>query len=100
MAVEPDSVEIENLALLKFCAPPDRRERGQTSILCTVCRTHSHDDRSMFAGHRVKVVNSLEVAGEFFLGRFNDFFFFSIDDFFYLHRFLYGAIYPIDTGDV
>ena len=88
MAVEPDSVQIENLTLLKFCTPPGRRERGQASILCTVCGLHSNDDRSVFVRHRVEVINSFKEAGNFFLGRFNDLFLFSIDDFFYLHRFL------------
>ena len=100
MAIEPDSVEIENLALLKFRAPPDRRERGQANVPCTVSRLHSNDHRSVFVGHREKVINRFEVAGNFFLSRFSDFLFLSIDNFFYLHRFLYGAIQPVDAGHI
>ena len=54
----------------------------------------------MFVGHRVKVVNGFDVAGNFFLGRFIDFLFLAIDDFFHLYRFLYGAIQPIDASHI
>ena len=46
------------------------------------------------------MINSFEIAGDFFLRRFIDFLFHSIDDFFHLHLFLYGAVEPIDAGDV
>jgi hypothetical protein len=46
------------------------------------------------------VINSFEVPGNLFLGRFIDFLFLSIDDFFHLHLFLYGTIQPIDAGRI
>ena len=38
MAVEVNAVQIENFALLKFRAPPDRRERWQARSLCAITR--------------------------------------------------------------
>jgi hypothetical protein len=82
MAIEMNSVEIENLALLKFSAPPDRRKRWQARAVRAIRRAHPNNHRAMFVRHRVEVINRFEIAGNFLFRRFIDFFLLSIDDLF------------------
>jgi hypothetical protein len=49
MAVEHDSVEIEYLALLKFAAAPDRRERRQMVFIGAILRAQADDDRPVLS---------------------------------------------------
>src|SRR6266700_569929 len=69
MSFETNTGEIENLALLKFCAAPDGRERWQARAARAVRRPHSTHDRTVFVGHRVKVINRFEITGDFLFGR-------------------------------
>ena len=100
MAVEANAVEIENLALLKFRAPPDRRERRQTRALRAIGRAHANDHRPVFQRHRVEVIDRFEIAGKEFLLRFFDFLFHALDDLLHLHFLRHRAIEPIDAGHV
>ena len=36
MTIEPDAIEIENLALLELGTAPDRRERWQVGTVCAI----------------------------------------------------------------
>ena len=51
-------------------------------------------------GHRVKVINCLEIPGNFLLSGLDDLFFLTIDELLYLRCFLHDAIEPIDTRDI
>ena len=50
--------------------------------------------------HRVKVINGLEITGNFLLSGLNDLLFLAIDDLLNLGCFLYDPIEPIDTSDI
>ena len=50
--------------------------------------------------HRVKVINRLEITGNFLLSGLDDLFFLTIDELLYLSCFLHDAIEPIDAGDI
>ena len=100
MTVEADAVQIENFALLEFGASPDRRERWQMGTVCAISCAHANDDRAMFMSHRVKVINRLEIPGNFLLSGLDDLFFLTIDELLYLRCFLHHAIEPIDAGDI
>src|SRR5690349_14638271 len=100
MPIEPDSVEIINLPFLKLCASPDRRERRQSRGLGAVTCAHPNDHWAVFMSHRIKVINGLEIPGNFLLGGFNDLLFLAIDELLYFGCFLYDAIEPIDTSDI
>src|SRR5437879_7827359 len=100
MTIEPDAMEIENLALLKLGAAPDRCERWQVGTVCAISSAHANDYRAVFVGHRVKVINRLEIPGNFLLGGLDDLFFLSIDELIYLRCFLHDAVQPIDTRDI
>ena len=54
----------------------------------------------MFVRHRVKVINRLEIPGNFLLSCLDYLFFLAIDDLLYLGCFLHHPIQPIDAGDV
>ena len=54
----------------------------------------------MFVFHRVKVINSFEVARNFFFRRLVDLFLHAIDDGLHFCCFLNDAIEPIDSGRV
>src|SRR5437762_8907511 len=84
MTIEPDAIEIENLAFLELGTAPDRRERGQRGAVCAISRAHANDYRAMFMGHRVKVINRLEIPGNFLLSSLDDLFFLTIDELLYL----------------
>src|SRR5436190_4100132 len=100
MAVEANAIKIENFPLLKFGAAPDRRERWQTRTLPAIRGAHPNDDRTMFMGHRVQVINGFEITGDFFLARLIDLLLDAVDDGFDLGGFLHRAIEPIHTGCV
>src|SRR5262245_18578019 len=100
MAFEANAVKIEDLALLKLGAAPNRRQRWQVSAVGAIACAHANDDRSVFMGHRIKVINRLKVTGDFLLGRLNNLFLLAIDDLLYLRGFLRHANEPIDTGDI
>src|SRR6266480_6685899 len=67
MTIEPDAIEIENLALLKLGTAPDWRERGQAGAVYAISRAHANDYLAVFTGHRIKVINCLEIPGDFLL---------------------------------
>ena len=100
MAFEVNAIKIKNFALLKFRAAPDRRERRQPRALSSISGAHSNDHRSMFVGYRIKVINRLEIARNFLLGRLINFFLHALDDCFYFYRFLHDPIEPIDARDI
>src|SRR6266576_5463576 len=100
MALKANSVKIEDLALLKFGAAPDRRQRWQVGTVCAIACAHANDYRAVFMGHRIKVINCLEIPGNFLLSGLDDLFFLTIDDLLYLRCFLHHAIEPIDTRDI
>ena len=49
---------------------------------------------------RIKVINRLEVPGNFLLSGLDDLFFLTVDELLYLRCFLDDPIEPIDTGDI
>ena len=100
MTIEPDAIEIENLALLELGTAPDRRERWQAGAVCAISRAHANDYRAVFMGHRIKVINRLEIPGNFLLSGLDDLFFLTIDELLYLRCFLHDAIEPIDTRHI
>src|SRR5215469_7884276 len=100
MTVEPNTVEIEDLALLKLRTAPDRRERWQMITVSAVVCAHANDYRAVFMGDRIKVINSLEIPWNFLFSGLNDLLFLTIDDLLYLCCLLHNAIEPIDTGDI
>jgi cytoskeleton protein RodZ len=100
MVFEMDPVEIVNLALLKFGAAPDRRERRQRRTFRPVVRPQPNDDRAVLMRHRVEVVNRLEITGKKFLLRLLDVLFLTLDQLFHFHLFLNRAIEPIDAGHI
>src|SRR6476619_7720471 len=68
--------------------------------LCTITGAHTNNDWAMFMPHRVKVINCLEVPGNFLLSGLDYLFFLAIDYLLYLGCFLHHPIQPIDAGDV
>src|ERR671923_2621850 len=50
--------------------------------------------------HRVRVINRLEIPGNFLFSGLDNLLFLSINELLYLRCFLHDAIEPIDTGDV
>ena len=50
--------------------------------------------------HRIKVINRLEIPGNFLLSGLDDLFFLTIDELLYLGCLLHDAIEPIDTRDI
>ena len=64
MAVEANAVEIENLALLKFRAAPDRRERRQTRPSARSAVRIRMITGPCFMRHRVKMINRFEITGD------------------------------------
>src|SRR5258705_3349079 len=99
MTVEPDAIEIEDLALLELGTAPDRRQRWQVGTVCTISRAHANDYRAVSIGHRVNVINRLEIPGNLLLSGLDDLFFLTVDNLLYLRCFLHDAIDPIDTRD-
>src|ERR1051326_7968731 len=57
MAIENNSIEIQDLALLKFAAAPNWRKRGQTHLIASILSAHSDDDRTMPLFDRVEMIN-------------------------------------------
>src|SRR5215467_14364002 len=100
MTVEPNAVEIEDLALLKLGTAPDGRERWQVIAVSAVVCPHANDYRAVFMGDRIKVINSLEIPWNFLFSGLDDLLFLTIDHFFCLRCFLHNAIWPIDAGDI
>src|SRR4030095_1789575 len=100
MAFEANTVKIENLALLKFRAAPDRRERWQTRARPAIIRAHSNNHRPMFMRHGVQMIDRFEITGNFLLGRFDDLLFLAVDELLYFRRLFRDAIQPIDSRDV
>ena len=100
MAVELDSIEVKNFPLLKFRAPPNRSERRQSHAVGAIGRAHPNDDRPVLVRYRVEVINRFEIAGNCFLNRLVNFLFHAVDDGFYLCRFLYDLIEPINAGRI
>src|SRR5215831_17636439 len=100
MAFEADAVEIEDFALLKLGTAPDRRQRWQVGTVCAIACAHANDYRTVFMGHRIKVINRLEMPRDFLLSGLDDLFFLTIDELYYLCRFLHETIEPIDTGNI
>src|SRR5215475_8485089 len=100
MTFKANAVQVEDLALLKLGAAPDRRQRWQVGTVCAVSCPHANDQRAMFMSYRVKVINRLEIPGNFLLGGLKDLFFLTVDELLYLGCFLDDPIKPIDPGDV
>src|SRR5215470_12213501 len=100
MAFKADAIKVEDLAFLKLGAAPDRRERWQAGIVCAISRAHANDDGAVFMRHRIKMINCLQITGNFILSGFDDLFFLTIDELLYLRCFLHDAIEPIDTGGI
>src|SRR6516225_3990123 len=100
MPFKANAVKIEDLALLKLGTAPDRRQRWQVGTICAIACAHANDDRAMFVGHRVKVINCLEITWDFLLSGLDDLLFLTFDDLLYLRCFLHDTIEPIDTGDI
>src|SRR6266446_6312473 len=100
MAFKANAVKIEDLALLKLGTAPDRRERWQVGTVCAISRVHANDYRAVFMGHRIKVINRLQVAGNFLLSGLDDLCFLTIDELLYLRCFLHDTIEPIDTRHI
>src|SRR6516162_4074161 len=100
MPVEPNAVEIEDLALLKLGTAPDGSERRQVITVSTVVCAHANDYRAVFMGDGIKVINSLEIPWDFLFSGLNDLFFLTIYELLNLRCFFYNAIEPIDTGDI
>src|SRR5258708_40152085 len=65
MAVEDDSVEVEDLAFLKLRAAPDRCERWQVNFVGTVLRAQPDYDRPVLFLHRIQVVHGFEMSWRF-----------------------------------
>src|SRR5438093_8514998 len=63
MTIEPDAIEIEDIALLKLGTAPDRRERWQVGTVCAISSAHANGYRTVFMDHRIKVINSLQTPG-------------------------------------
>src|SRR6266513_3359641 len=100
MALKPNTVKIENFALLKFCTAPDWCERRQPRSGCAISSTHSNNYRSMFLRDRIQVINRFEIAWDFLLLGFLHFRFRSLYNLFHLHLFCHDAVEPIDTSCV
>src|SRR5215831_11130677 len=100
MAFEADAIEIENFTLPKLGTAPDRRQRWQMGTVCTIACAHANDDRAVFMGHRIKVINCLQISRNFLLSGLDDLFFLAIDKLLYLGCFLHDTIEPIDTSNI
>src|SRR5262249_46374875 len=100
MPLKPNAVKIEDLTLLKLATAPYRRQRWQAVSVCAIACAHANDYRAVFMGHRIKVINRLEIAGSFLLSRLDNLLFLTIDKLLYLRCFLHDAIEPIDTRDI
>ena len=100
MAVEMNAVEIEDFALLKFGAAPDRRERRQMRSVGAICRAQPKDHRPVLLRHRIEVIDRFEIAGEKFLLRFLDFLLLAFHELLHLHLLRHRAIEPIHAGHV
>src|SRR5919106_5468844 len=100
MALKADAVKIEDLALLKLGTAPDRRQRWQLGTVCAIACAHANDYRAVFVGHRIKVVNRIEIPRDFLLSGLDDLFFLTINELLYLCCFLHDAIKPIDTSHI
>src|SRR5262252_1828145 len=99
MTFEANAVKIEDLALLKLGAAPDRRQRWQLGTVCAIACAHPNDYRAVFMRNRIKMINRLEIVGDFLLSGLDDLFFLTIDKLLYLCYLLHDAIEPIHTGD-
>src|SRR5436190_9327359 len=100
MALETNTVEIENLSLLKFRAPIDGSERWQTCALGAILRPHSNHHGSLFVRHRIEVIDRFEVTWKKLFLRLFHFLFLSLYDLLHFHFLRNLAIEPIDTGRV
>ena len=98
MAVEVNSVEIENFPLLKFRAPPHRRQRWQSCFRGAIGRAHPNNYRSMSSGDGIQMVNRFQITRNYLLAYLIDFFFNTIDNLLHLHRLFDCPIEPIDPG--
>src|SRR5437667_4151203 len=100
MAFKANAIEIEDLALLTLASAPVLRERWQVRTVCAISRAHANDYRAVFMYHRIKVINRLEIPGNFLLSGLDDLCFLTIDELLYLGCLLHDAIEPIDTRDI
>jgi hypothetical protein len=82
MTREHHPEQVENLALLKFCRPPHRRKRRKLHLVRTVPGPHAQHDRPVLFGHRIQVIDNLEIS---WLGMFARF----------LDRLLGGLFHPV-----
>ena len=62
MPVEDDTVKIEDFALLKFRAAPDRRERRQMDLVGAIFGAHTKNDGAVFFLHGEEVIDDFEMA--------------------------------------
>src|SRR5437879_5575672 len=97
MALKPNTVKIENFALLKFCTAPDWCERRQPRSGCAISSTHSNNYRSMFLRDRIQVIHHFEIASDFLLLSFLHFLFRSLYNLSDLHFFCLHLIQPLET---
>src|SRR5262249_16015642 len=100
MALEANAVKIEDLALLKLGTAPDRRQRWQVGTVCAISCAQANDYRAVFMSHRVKVINRLQIPGNFLLSGLNDLLFLTVYDLLHFRRPFHGAVQPIDARDV
>src|SRR4029453_3581913 len=98
MAIEVNSVEIENFPLLKFRAPPHGRQRWQSCFRGAIARAHPNNYRSMSSGDGIQMVNRFQITRNYLLACLIDFFLNTIDNLLHLHRLFDCPIGPIDPG--
>src|SRR5882757_7736894 len=65
MTVEDDSVEVEDLALLKLRTAPYWSKRWQMNFVGTVFGTQPEYHWSMLFLHRIQVINGFKISGRF-----------------------------------
>src|SRR3954447_5509570 len=100
MTLELNSVEIVDLALLKFRAPINRCHRWQPRPFGPIFCSHPEDDRTVFELHRIEVVNRFQVSWKRFALRFVHLLLHSLDNLFHFDLLRHRAIEPINSSHV
>src|SRR5260370_34650290 len=100
MTVEDDSVEVEDLALLKLCTAPNRRKGWQMNLVGAVFRTQPKYDWPVLFLYRIQVIHGFQMSWRFAFPYFLDLLFHSIYKRLDLQLLRDLRIQPIHTTDI
>ena len=100
MPIKNDSVEVKNLAFLKFGATPNVREGRQMIPLPTVSGAQPKHQWTLLEFHRVQVIDSFQIAGPFLFNHLINLLLHALDHTLHFDRLLYHCLRPINASHI